>query len=325
MPDRPIDEQLVKYLTDVHSIEVQALAQMRSAPDLAGDPQLAEAFRAHLTETERHEQLVRDRLDALGASPSKLKDLLGGVSGKGFVLFARSQPDTTGKLTAHALSYEHMEWAAYELLIRIARRAGDEESVAMAERIRDEEAAMAQRLEDSLDRAVEASLREQDPDDLDTQLVKYLSDAHAIERQAIGLLSKGPGIAGDPQLAALFEEHLAETREHQRLVAERLAAHGSGPSRFQGGAMRVGALNLGTFFKAQPDTPAKLAGFAYAFQALEVGAYELLERTARRAGDEQTEAIAQRIRAEEQTAAERVAATWDAAAELALAETVGRH
>src|SRR5215210_6333379 len=197
MPDRPIDDQLVKYLTYAHSIEEQALAQMRAAPDLAGDPQLAEAFRAHLIETERHEQLVRERLDALGASPSRLKDAAGYGSGKAFVLFARSQPDTTGKLTTHALSYEHMEWAAYELLIRIARRAGDEDTAAMAEGIRDEEAAMAERLEGSFDRAVEASLREQDPDDLGAQLVKYLSDAHAIERQAIGLLSKAPDIAGD--------------------------------------------------------------------------------------------------------------------------------
>ena len=79
------------------------------------------------------------------------------------------------------------------------------------------------------------------------------------------------------------------------------------------------------FFKAQPDTPAKLAGFAYAFEALETGAYELLTRTARRAGDEETAAVAERILAEERTAAERVASTWDEAAELALAETVGRR
>jgi ferritin-like metal-binding protein YciE len=318
MPDRPIDEQLVKYLTDVHSIEVQALAQMRSAPDLAGDPQIAEAFRTHLTETERHEQLVRDRLDALGASPSKLKDLLGGLSGKGFVLFARSQPDTTGKLTTHALSYEHMEWAAYELLIRIARRAGDEETVAMAERIRDEEDAMARRLEDSLDRAVEASLREQDPDDLGKQLVKYLADAHAIENQAIGLLSKGPDIVGDPHLAALFQEHLAETREHQRLVEALLEARGASPNAVKDAAMRLGALNWGGFFGAQPDTPAKLAGFAHAFEFLEVGAYEQLLRVARRANDEDAVRAAEAIIVQERAAARKIAAEFDRAVDAAL-------
>jgi ferritin-like metal-binding protein YciE len=318
MTGRPIDEQLVKYLTDAHSIEEQALAQMRSAPDLAGDEQLAEAFRAHLTETERHERLVRDRLDALGASPSRLKDLAGYGSGKAFVLFARSQPDTTGKLTAHALSYEHMEWAAYELLIRIARRAGDEETAAMAEDIRDEEAAMAERLEQSIDRAVEASLREQDPDDLGAQLVKYLSDAHAIEAQAIQLLERGPGIAGDPQLATLYEQHLEETREHRRLVETLLESHGASPNAIKDAAMRLGALNWGGFFGAQPDTPAKLAGFAHAFEFLEVGAYEQLLRVAQRANDADTVRAAEAILAEERAAAAKIAAAFDRAVDAAL-------
>jgi ferritin-like metal-binding protein YciE len=318
MPDRPIDEQVVKYLTDAHSIEEQALAQMKAAPDLAGDPQLADAFRTHLAETERHEQLVRDRLDALGASPSKLKDAAGYGSGKAFVLFARSQPDTTGKLVTHGLSYEHMEWAAYELLLRVARRAGDQETAAMAERIRDDEAAMAQRLEDSFDRSVEASLREQDPDDLGTQIVKYLSDAHAIEKQAIGLLSKGPDIVEDPQLATLFEQHLGETREHQRLVETLLEARGGSPSAIKDAAMRLGALNWGGFFGAQPDTPAKLAGFAHAFEFLEVGAYEQLKRVAERAGDQDVVRAADAILAEERAAAAKIAAAFDRAVDAAL-------
>jgi ferritin-like metal-binding protein YciE len=318
MPDRPIDEQVVKYLTDAHSIEEQALAQMKAAPDLAGDPQLADAFRTHLAETERHEQLVRDRLDALGASPSKLKDAAGYGSGKAFVLFARSQPDTTGKLVTHGLSYEHMEWAAYELLLRVARRAGDQETAAMAERIRDDEAAMAQRLEDSFDRSVEASLREQDPDDLGTQIVKYLSDADAIEKQAIGLLSKGPDIVEDPQLATLFEQHLGETREHQRLVETLLEARGGSPSAIKDAAMRLGALNWGGFFGAQPDTPAKLAGFAHAFEFLEVGAYEQLKRVAERAGDQDVVRAADAILAEERAAAAKIAAAFDRAVDAAL-------
>jgi ferritin-like metal-binding protein YciE len=147
--------------------------------------------------------------------------------------------------------------------------------------------------------------------------VKYLRDAHSLEAQAIQLLETGPQIAEFEALSELFREHLEETREHQRLVDERLAAHDARPSRFQAGVMRAGAFNIGTFFKAQPDTPIKLAGFAYAFEALETGAYELLTRVARRAGDEETAAVAQRILAEERTAAARVAATWDTAAELA--------
>src|SRR5919199_2760982 len=92
---RPIDEQLIKYLTDAHSMEEQAIAQMRAAPGLAGDPGLADAFRAHLTESERHERLVRGRLDAHGASPSKLKDAVMAAGGKGFRPLSRAPPPPT--------------------------------------------------------------------------------------------------------------------------------------------------------------------------------------------------------------------------------------
>jgi hypothetical protein len=37
MSGRSIDQQLDKYLTDVHSIEVQALAQLERAPSSADD------------------------------------------------------------------------------------------------------------------------------------------------------------------------------------------------------------------------------------------------------------------------------------------------
>src|SRR3954466_1545910 len=149
---------LVEYLTNVHAMEVQALAQMRAAPKLAGDPELARAFSEHETETARHESLIRERLEAHDAKPSRLEDMLGAISGKGFVLFARSQPDTPGKLATHAFSYEHMELAAYDLLARVAEHEGDAETVAVAQRIRAEENAMAIRLDGFWDRTVDASL-----------------------------------------------------------------------------------------------------------------------------------------------------------------------
>src|SRR3954447_20478701 len=172
MPENSLQEQLHKYLTDAHSIEVQALAQMRSAPGMAGDPALADAFRAHETETEEHKRLIEERLAAHGESPNKLKDVAGYVTGKGFVLFAKLNPDTPGKLAAHAHSYEAMEEAAYEFLWRVAERAGDQETTATARKILEQETAMKQRVADHFDGAVEASLREAEPDDMQEQLVK---------------------------------------------------------------------------------------------------------------------------------------------------------
>ena len=319
MPENDPQEQLTKYLTDAHSIEEQALVQMRMAPRIAGDPELARAFSEHLRETEEHERLVRSALERRGGAPSTVKDLAGRAGGWGMVLFARLNPDSPGKLTAHAYSYEHMEIAAYELLRRIAERAADQPVAELARRIGPDERAMADRLETCWDLAVGASLRAKDADDVGRELVKYLRDAHALEAQAKQLLEVGPKLAGLDELATVFREHLEQTSEHQRLVDERLSAHDARPARFQAGALRAGALNLGAFFKLQPDTPVKLAGFAYAFEALEAAGYELLSRVAERAGDQETVAVATRILAEEREAALRVAATWDAAADTVAA------
>src|SRR5919206_1445445 len=158
MPD-DIAEQLTKYLTDAHSIEEQALAQLRTAPDLAGDDELSENYREHLRETEGHEQRIRALLEARDAKPSLTKDTVMKVGGKGFLLFARLQPDTPGKLHAHALSYEGLELASYELLARVAARAGEQPVAEAATGIASEERRMMARLEASFDRAVEASLR----------------------------------------------------------------------------------------------------------------------------------------------------------------------
>src|SRR3954447_27078936 len=145
MPADDIQEQLNKYLADAHSIEVQALVQMKAAPKLAGADELARIYEEHERETEEHKRLVEERLDARGASTNKLKDVVAGATAVPFVLFAKSQPDTPGKLASHALSYEHMEQGGYEILIREAERAGDDETAAVARRIRDQEIAMAER------------------------------------------------------------------------------------------------------------------------------------------------------------------------------------
>lgn len=313
-----LQEQLTKYLTDAHAIEAQALQQLKTAPDVAGEPELARVLRDHYGETLEHERLVRERLEARGAEPSTVKDLVARAGGVGFLLFARLQPDTPGKLTSHAYSYEHLELAAYELLGRFAEWAGDEETVETAKRIRGEEESMADRLAALFDVTVEASLRDLVREDLREQLVKYLADAHAIEEQAIELLEKGTKLAGAPQLADAYAEHLDQTRDHQELVAERLAALGGSSSGFKDAAMRLGALNWGVFFQAQPDTPHKLAAFAFAFEHLEIAGYEQLKRVAERVGDEVTAELADRILAEEREAAKRVAGGFDAAAEASL-------
>jgi ferritin-like metal-binding protein YciE len=315
-----LEEQLVKYLADAHSIEEQALQQLRGAPDAADDPDIAAIFRRHLVETEEHERAIRGRLEAHGERSSTLKDLIMRVGGAGFLLFARAQPDTPGKLVAHAYSYEHLELASYELLISVADRAGDLDTVEVAQRVLGEERAMAERLAACFDQAVAASLAAVAPDDLGAQLDKYLQDAHAIEAQAIKLLESAAEDLDDPELVSPFQEHLQETRAQQRLLEERLDSRGGASSSLKDAAMRSGGLSWATFFEAHPDTPGKLVAFAYAFEHLEIAAYEELKRIAQRAGDSETVRVADQILLQERAAAASLAKSFDRAADVALQE-----
>ena len=306
------EDQLEHYLVDVYSIEQQALAQLRTAPEIAGGAKLSHHFREHLAETEQQAEMVKDRLEAVGGSPSKVKDAVMRLGGKGFLLFARVQPDTPGKLAAHAHAYEALEYAAYDLLIRAAQKAGDQETVRVATLIREQEGAMRDRLATDFDEAAEASLRATGKPASET-LPAYLADAHALESQVIQLLKRGDRLAGDARLAAIYQNHIAESEHHARLVEQRLEAMGSEPSIWKDTALRLGALNWSFFFQAQKDTPAKLAAFVYAVEYLEIAGYELLKRVAQRSGNTAIAGICDRILQEERAMADRLLAAFDRA------------
>jgi ferritin-like metal-binding protein YciE len=159
MPQDSLQEQLVKYLTDVHSTEQNALSTLRAGADSVDDPELAAAFRDHLVETEEHERLVQARLTAHGAGPSRLKD----VAQKGVAAVtgavANAAPDTAGKMAIHAYAFEHLEIASYRMLRQVAERAGDHETVQIAERILEQEQAAAETLSKLLERVADHDLQ----------------------------------------------------------------------------------------------------------------------------------------------------------------------
>lgn len=157
-------------------------------------------------------------------------------------------------------------------------------------------------------------------EDLEQQLIKYLSEAHAMEKQALTLLQKGADIVGDEEVARIYRAHRLQTQEHERYVAERLEAHGESPSKLEDVALQAGALAIGLFAQAAPDTPMRLATTAFAFENLEIAVYRLLERLAGKAGDAETVSVVQRILEQEEAAAELVAGTFDRTLELTLGE-----
>jgi ferritin-like metal-binding protein YciE len=77
---------------------------------------------------------------------------------------------------------------------------------------------------------------------------------------------------------------------------------------------------IGMAAKAAPDTTGKLAIQAFAFEQLEIASYRMLSVVARRAGDDQTLQVAQRILAQEQAAAEKIGGLLEQVAEYDLHE-----
>jgi ferritin-like metal-binding protein YciE len=317
---RNINEQLIHFISDMYSVEQQALAQLVSAPDLAGDPGMAQDFRLHHAETGEQAALMEQRLTAHGASPSAIKDAIMKLGGKGFLLFARVMPETPGRLAAHAYSYEAMEWAGYEMLLRFAEEAGDPQTAAVARTIRDQERAMMERLEKRFDAAEEASHHDTKPEDRPGDLRRHIAEAHALEAQGVQLLTKARKIAGDAELSEICAENLAKSQEHGRLLERRLDQLSGSASTVADAALGMGGLNWGFFFQAQPDTPAKLAAFAYAFEHLKIAGYELLKRTAVRAKDEETVKLCESLLEDERAMVNRLASAFDSAARKTLVE-----
>jgi ferritin-like metal-binding protein YciE len=125
------------------------------------DPEIANELRQHKLETEQHAERMQQRLEANEASPSTVREA-GGVAGallKSVVDMARGEK--AGRNARDGYATEHLEIASYQLLERIARRAGDEETAEAARLNRADEEQMAKKLEAHWDRFAELALKEE--------------------------------------------------------------------------------------------------------------------------------------------------------------------
>ncbi len=152
------------------------------------------------------------------------------------------------------------------------------------------------------------------------QLVSYLKDAHGLEQTSLQMTEAAAKATDDPRLHELFEHHPRETQEHERLIRERIEAHGESTSALKGLGGRVAAMAKGATAIGPSDTPARLARDGYVQEQTEIAAYELLCRVAERAGDTETAEVGRRILANERETANKIAGTFDHAAALALHE-----
>jgi ferritin-like metal-binding protein YciE len=156
-----LKEQLIKHIDEAHAMEQNVLRMLDGMISTTDDPEILDALEHHKVQTQHHADRMAERLEAHGEAPSTVKQI-GGVLGalaKMPLDFVRGEK--AGRNARDGYATEHLEIASYELLRRIAEKAGDEETAAAAKQIIAEERAMATLLEENWDRIAELSLREE--------------------------------------------------------------------------------------------------------------------------------------------------------------------
>ncbi len=156
-----LQEKLIDYIEDAYAMEQNVLQMLDSMIATTKDDQIVQELEHHKVETERHEQMMRDRLSAHGRDPSLRKETqtIAAALMKGVADQVRG--DKAGKNARDGFITEHMEIAAYELLERLAQRAGDAATAEAARQIRGDEEAMAQKIAANWDRFLDLTLAEE--------------------------------------------------------------------------------------------------------------------------------------------------------------------
>jgi ferritin-like metal-binding protein YciE len=153
--------QLIKHIDEAHAMEQNVLRMLDEMISTTDDPGILDALEHHRLQTQNHADRMAQRLEAHDTAPSTVKQF-GGVLGALAKLpldFVRGEK--AGRNARDAYATEHLEIASYELLRRIAQKAGDTETAEVVQEIIAEEQAMAKLIEEHWDTFAELSLREE--------------------------------------------------------------------------------------------------------------------------------------------------------------------
>jgi ferritin-like metal-binding protein YciE len=156
-----IQAQLVKHIDEGIAMEENVKRMLDGMISTTDDPQVLDLLEHHKMETEQHSQRLRRRLEAHGASPSMVREATGILGALAKMPLDMVRGEKAGRNARDGYATEHMEIASYQLLERVAMRAGDEETAEVARQNRADEEAMARKLEEHWDTFAELSLREE--------------------------------------------------------------------------------------------------------------------------------------------------------------------
>jgi ferritin-like metal-binding protein YciE len=160
MASQELKDQLVKHIDEALAMEQNVLRMLDGMIETTDDPEIKEVLREHKLETERHAERLEQRLQAQGESPSTVREATGVLGALMKSVVDMTRTEKAGRNARDGYTTEHMEIAAYQLLERVAERAGDEETANVARENRADEERMAKKIDAEWDRFAELSLTE---------------------------------------------------------------------------------------------------------------------------------------------------------------------
>ncbi|MBB4184813.1 ferritin-like domain-containing protein [Sinorhizobium terangae] len=138
--------------------------------------------------------------------------------------------------------------------------------------------------------------------------IAWLRDAHAMEEQAVTMLTAEAGRLDDyPELKAKVETHLEETREHARKLEICLDRLGDDSSSIKDVAGKATAMAQGLSGMFASDEVVKGSLASYTFEHMEIASYRILIAAAEEIGDMQTKSVCEEILQEETAMADWLA------------------
>ena len=161
MASEHLKDQLVKHIDEAYAMEQSVLRMLDGMIKTTEDTEIKDELRQHKLVTERHAERMQQRLEAHSATPSVVREARGIAGALLKSVLDLTRGEKAGRNARDAYATEHLEIASYQLLERIARQAGDEETAEVACESRKDEEAMAKKLDAHWDRFAELSLKEE--------------------------------------------------------------------------------------------------------------------------------------------------------------------
>lgn len=152
-----LDDLLIEQIEDLYDAEKRLCNVLPKMADAASDAQLAEAFRAHHRDTERHVDRLEQVFKLLGKEPSRETcDAMKGLIKEGeSMMEAKGSPGVRdAALIAAAQRIEHYEIAGYGSARSFATQLGLSGVATVLQQTLDEEGAADHRLTDIAVRSV---------------------------------------------------------------------------------------------------------------------------------------------------------------------------